>query len=180
MSAPRASDNSKPESLEALLDVFGARYQTVLMRYFERRGAAKALAEDLVQDVFVRLAQRSESEPLENAEAYLMQTASSVWMDHHRRRKRRGEDQHVEYVEAQHAPEYFSPQRVVEGREAVRRLIDVLNALPERTRQTYVLCKIDGLKRKEVAKRFGVSISAIEKHLMKASLRIGQAFGDDE
>ena len=180
MSEPRTSGDRKPESLEALLDVFGARYQIVLVRYFERRGAAKALSEDLVQDVFVRLAQRSEGEPLENAEAYLMQTASSVWMDHHRRRKRRGEDKHVEYVEAQHAPEYFSTQRVVEGREAVRRLIDVLNELPERTRQTYVLCRIDGMKRKEVAKRFGVSVSAIEKHLMKASLRIGQAFGDEE
>ena len=133
-----------------------------------------------MQDVFVRLAQRTQGDRVENAEAYLMQTASSVWLDHHRRRKRRGEDEHVEYVDAQHAPEYFSPQRVVEGREAIRRVIDVLNALPERTRQAYVLCRVDGMKRKDVAKRLGVSTSAIEKHLMKASLRIGQAFGEEE
>ncbi len=180
MSAPLASGPGKPEGLEALLAVFGVRYQGVLMRYFRRRGAAKALAEDMVQDVFVRLAQRAEGEPVENAEAYLMQTASSVWLDHLRRRKRRGEDEHVEYVDAQHAPEYFSPQRVVEGREAIHQLIAVLNALPERTRQAYVLCRIDGMKRKDAAKRLGVSTSAIEKHLMKASLQIGQVFGDEE
>ena len=155
-------------------------YGMALKRYFSRRGAPAELADDLTQEVFVRLAGRAATTKIENAEAYLMQTASSVWKDCLRHRQRRSHHDHIHYEEELHAPEAFSPERVFEGREAVQRLAEALYALPARTRQIYVHCRIDGMKRKEVAKRFGISVSAIEKHLMKATEHIGELFGDEE
>ena len=47
-------------------------------------------------------------------------------------------------------------------------LLDALEELPPRTRQVFVLCRIEGMRQKGVAKRLGVSVSAIEKHMIKA------------
>lgn len=107
-----------------------------------------------------------------------MQTASSVWNDHLRYRQRRNHYDHVEYDEALHASEAFSPARVLEGKQEIERLMEVLRQLPPRTRQAYLLCRVEGMKRKEVAQRMGISVSGIEKHLMKATLHIARLFGD--
>lgn len=162
------------------LDAYARQFRSALTRYFARRGCQHATIEDLVQDVFMRLARRTRGGDIENAEAYLMQTASSVWHDHLRRRQRRSHSEHVDYEEEIHAPVHFSPERVLEGREQIQRLVDALNALPARTRQVYVQCRIDGVKRKVVADRLGISVSAVEKHLMTASVHIGDLFGDEE
>ncbi|WP_084141690.1 sigma factor [Hyphomonas johnsonii] len=68
------------------LDGLNRRYAIILKRSFLRRGCQPSTAEDLTQDVFVRLASRLSDQEILNAEAYLMQTASSVWRDHWRKR----------------------------------------------------------------------------------------------
>lgn len=159
---------------------YARQFQPALSRYFARRGCQKATIEDLVQDVFVRLAKRTSGGEIENAEAYLMQTASSVWNDHLRKRQRRAHTDHVEYEEEIHGAVHFSPERVLEGRETIQRLVDALKALPARTRQVYVHCRIDGMRQKAVAERLGISVSAVQKHLTAASIHIGDLFGDEE
>lgn len=161
------------------LGQYARDYGPALSRYFARRGADPTLVEDLTQTVFTRLAARAVTEEVSNPEAYLMQTASSVWMDHLRRKQRRGEHKHLEFEDSHHSPEGISPERVLMGKEAVRQLVEALNELPERTRHVYLLCRLEGLRRKEVAKRFGITVSAVDKHLMSASKHIGLALGDE-
>jgi RNA polymerase sigma factor (sigma-70 family) len=128
-----------------------------------------------------------------------MQTAASVWNDHLRHRRSRHYKSHHSYDEnytslsqqdnqalhfpvkkSEQLPVGFSPRRVLEGREAVKLIVDLLNTLPERTRLAYVLCRIEGLKRKEVAERLGVSVSAVDKHLMAATELIVDNFEDED
>jgi len=163
-----------PEVLASYAKEFGSS----LIRNFMHKGAQKATAESLAQNVFVRLAQRSSGGEIQNPKGYLMQTASSVWNDHLRKRYRRKHTDHIEYEEHAHAPVDFSAQRVLEGKQALQRIVDVLNELPERTRQIYALCRIEGLKRRDVAKRLGVSESSVYQHLVIATARIGSAFGE--
>lgn len=162
------------------LDDLARRYGSILYRYFARRNVPKDLCDDLVQDVFTRLAARAGSNNIENAEGYLMQTASSVWNDHWRKTKRRGEDQNVEFDEFVHSPEGISVERVIESREAVRMALDALNELPLKTRQIYLLCRLDGAKRKDVAKKLGLTVSSIDKHLMTATKHMGLSLGSSK
>ncbi|QTD57482.1 RNA polymerase sigma factor [Parasphingorhabdus cellanae] len=157
---------------------FARLYDTALTRYFAKRGCQDATVQDLVQEVFIRLAKRSVERVIENPEAYLMQTASSVWNDHLRYRQRRNHNDHIEYDEEMHAGEAFSPARVLEGKQEIERLMEALQQLPPRTRQAYLLCRVEGMKRKTAAERMGISVSGIEKHLMKATLYIARLFGD--
>lgn len=156
------------------------RYAGILQRYFARRGARSDVAEDLVQDVFVRLAGRSATTHIENVEAYLMQTASSVWKDHGRRMRSRSEGAHVEFEDRRHGAEELSPDRVYEGRETVGQVLDALNALSSRARQVFFLRRFEGMSQKEVARRLGISVSLVEKEMMKAIAHIADWFGERE
>ena len=166
---------------------FALPYRPALRNYFRRRGAHPSIMDDLVQEVFVRLVKRAEtaksetpSHSIENAKGYVMQTASSVWNDHMRHHMRRSQNDHISYEEDAHAVEDFAADRVYEGREAIQRLADILEALPMRTCEVFVLVRIDGMKQKDVAQRLKLSVSAVEKHLMRATAHLAKHFGDAE
>ncbi|MEO0410810.1 MAG: sigma-70 family RNA polymerase sigma factor [Pseudomonadota bacterium] len=162
----------------AQIDAYAQEFQPALTAFFMRRCACPDLSNDLVQDVFLRLLRRKQAGEIDHPAAYVMQTASSVWNDHLRAGQVRHAAQHEEYGDGDHSPEGFSPERVYEGREAINRIFDALSRLPERTQDIYILCRFDGYKRHEVAKRLGISVSAVDKHLMTATKRVGQVFGE--
>ena len=53
-----------------------------------------------------------------------------------------------------------------------------LDELPERTRQVFVLCRVEGIRQKNVARRLGVSVSAVEKHMIRAIAHLATSLGD--
>ena len=148
------------------------RYRPVLRRYFERRRLQGLDAEDAVQEVFAKLAQRAGVAEIEKLDAYLFETAANVATDHFRRAVTRRAQAHDLYDDGLHAPHDFSPERVLEGREALSLLLKSLNELPERTRDIFVLARLEHLKHAEIAKRIGISVSAVEKHVLKAALHL--------
>ena len=161
------------------MDEFARLYSIALLRYFRKRGCQKATVDDLVQEVFTRLAGRASGNKIQNPEAYLMQTASSVWKDFLRKRQTHFHVNHVEYEEKIHAVQDLSPEKIYEDKEKINQLISVLNELPTRTRQVFVLCRIEGMKHKLVAKRLEVSVSSVEKHMVKAITHLTQCFGGE-
>lgn len=157
------------EEAGQFVEALARRYRQALNRFFERRAPAlRAETEDLTQEVFERLAKREREEAIGNVEGYLLQTAANVLTDRVRRRASRRSDDHVPYVEETHALADFSAERVLIGREAVERVIKALDDLPERTRAAFVLHRFEELKYAEIAQRLGVSVSAVEKHIIKA------------
>lgn len=180
MGGPRKAE-TKPD-LRSIdreqIEAYAKEFKPALMAFFVRRCASPDLSDDLVQDVFIRLLRRKQSGEIDRPAAYVMQTASSVWNDHLRAGRVRRVAEHDEYDDVSHSPEGFSPERVYEGIEAINQILDVLSRLPERTQDIYILCRFDGYKRGEVAKRLSISVSAVDKHLMAATKKVGQIFGD--
>lgn len=133
-----------------------------------------------MQDVYARLAGRAGRSEIKNPEAYLMQTASSVWTDALRKKQSRSDQFHVQFEDSTHSPEGFSPECVLESKDELKRFLSALEELPARTRQIYLLCRMDGMKRRDVARRLGISESAVDRHLMKAVKMIDKVFGELE
>lgn len=166
---------------QPLLETLSVRYRGALNRFFEN--CAPQLrddAEDLTQEVLIRIARRGEGQPIERINGYVFQTASSVLTDRARRRAVRGGDQHVDYDEDRHAIEDFSPERVLLAREQVAMVRTVLERLPERVRAAFVLHRFDELGYAEIAKRLGVSVSSIEKYISQAMKELTAARMRDE
>ena len=139
-----------------------------LTGYFRRRIRNEAEVEDLVQDVFARIAARDSPEPVENLGGYVIRTAASVLADWGRRRGTRRADLHVAFDSDLHADEEIDPERVLSGKEELHAATVALLSLPERTRTVFVLRRLEGYRHRDIAEHLGISVSAVEKHMVKA------------
>jgi RNA polymerase sigma-70 factor (ECF subfamily) len=154
------------------------RFRTPLLAYFVRRVADRAEAEDLTQEVFARLS-RQNSQP-EAVQAYLFVTAANLLKDRARLRATHHTDAHHSLDAAAAAAqsprnlvEDRDPERVLAGKDTLRELVTGLQALSERTRDIFILARVEHMHQGDIAKLFGISVSAVEKHIMKALNHLG-------
>ncbi len=139
-----------------------------LARYFRKRLTDASEVDDLVQEVFARVAARDSQRPIGHLGGFVFGVAAHVLADRARRRFVRKADAHVEFDPGRHADEDFDPHRVLAGRQELRGAIEALLALPLRTRRIFVLHRLEGRTSREVAQQLGISISAVEKHMVRA------------
>ena len=152
--------------------LLGRRFESIrgpLRRYFLRNGSDTVEADDLVQDVFARIVNRGNAEQLERFDGYVFETAANVLKDRSRRRAARAADRHVPFEPTDHAGLDASPEEGLVGREALLTATAALMELPERTRTVFVLRRLEGLPYAEIASRLGLSLSAVEKHMLRAA-----------
>ncbi len=162
-------------ALRNRLDDVARRYYAPLLSFFRKRTRNPAEVEDLVQQVFLRLAKHPDIGDIANPDAYIFQTASNTLKDHLRRDLVRGRfDSPEESVDDEQRSE-FCPERVLIGREDVRSMVAALRALPERTRDVFVMRCFEGLKHAEIAQLMGVSVRAVEKHAARALAHVSKA-----
>lgn len=169
-------DNPKREaSLAGSADVAGwmARYGPALRRHFHKRGAGQD-TDDLIQDVFVRLQQGAASAEIENVERYLFRTANNVLANHfrHDRVRERAFEDRYEGVEW---PDELSPERVMMGRQTLAQLIAGLRTLPPRAREAFVFHRFEEMTYPAIAKEMGISVSGVEKLIIRALEHLGAA-----
>ncbi len=139
-----------------------------LLAYFRRRVHDATECEDLVQEVFLRLTIRGTPDHLDGANGYIFQTAASVLADRHRRRLVRHADDHVVMDTDMHGGSDFDPHRIAAGRQALFAAAAALLTMPERTRTIFLLKRLDGLRYQDIAVQIGISVSAVEKHVVRA------------
>lgn len=161
---------------EGEIAALAARYRQPLIRWFARRGVPADSLEDMAHEVFARLA-HGRLRSVETPEAYLFTTASSVMIDRSRRDRVRCRDQHDPIDGIDIRSDAPSPARIFEGKEALTRLSAILDELPERTREIFLLSRLDRLSNTQLAARYGITVSSIEKHMTKALAHLRNRFG---
>jgi RNA polymerase sigma factor (sigma-70 family) len=142
-------------------------YVPGLRRYFSKRVPAREI-DDLVQEVFVRIQAHREGPPIQHLDRYLFTVAASVLTDHARRRAVRHETAHETLKETHSLIEELTPERVLLDREALERVVAAIESLPARTQEVFVLHRFEEMTGTSIADQLGMSLSAVEKHIMKA------------
>ncbi|MCJ2185114.1 sigma-70 family RNA polymerase sigma factor [Novosphingobium sp. 1949] len=141
-----------------------------LRGWFARRLSSEADIDDAVQDVWLRTHEHLESGTVENERAYVFTAARSVLTDRARRASVRHEQAHESLEEIHHPVEWITPERVILGEEAIAMVMHRLENMPEKTRDIFILHRFENMTYREIANAMGLSISAVEKHIMKALL----------
>jgi len=167
------------EPLDKGVQALAQRFREPLVRYFLRRGLAMEAAEDCAQETFARICNGGGAH-IDKPEAYLFAIAANVLMDRGRKAGVRRESHHVTLENFTGASEEPTPARVFEGREALMRLSAILDELAPRTREMFLLNRLDGLSYTQLAARFGVTVSAVEKQMMKAIAHLHKRFPRNE
>jgi RNA polymerase sigma-70 factor (ECF subfamily) len=98
---------------------------------------------------------------------FLYTVSRNIVIDHLRKSSR------IEYTEdiqhyASHLPGYNNTEYYLSEKESNRQVQELLELLPERRRQVFLLIKIEGLSYKEVAHVLQISVSTVEKHMHEA------------
>ena len=145
---------------------FSRRWRPALMSFFLRRVRHHQEAEDLTQEVFARLIGKASPESL--GDAYVFQVAANLLRDGVRRWKVREEYRLLSSGLEDPAPESLDPARIVTGREALSSIAAALERLPERTRAIFILYRLEAVGMDVIANSYGISKSAVKKHVMRA------------
>ncbi|MEI9927532.1 MAG: sigma factor-like helix-turn-helix DNA-binding protein [Sphingomonas sp.] len=72
-----------------------------------------------------------------------------------------------------------TPERVLQGRDEVTEVVRALGELKERTRDIYLLFRLEQMKHREIAVLYGISQSTVEKEIMRATLHLAMRFRRD-
>lgn len=150
------------------LVMLGRRYRPALMAFFVRRIRNPAEAEDLTQEVLVRLMEMS-GDAVANPDAYIFRIAANLVRDRHRRLQVRDAWRADVTHRDEGAADYIDPLRLLEGREAVGRVSTALAEMSQRSREILLLFRLERMRKREIADSYGISVSAVDKHLVKAT-----------
>ncbi len=163
----------------AFLTDLDCRYRRPLISYFDKRIREAYDVEDLVQEVFTRLARRAAFDRIDYLEGYVFQTAANVMRDRLRRRLARHAAEHDSVEDSVLPADDLSPDRVLQGRQLLARAIEALQELPARMRQVFVLRCYEGMKQEEIATHLGLSVSGVRFHLKEAKARLIRVLEQD-
>ncbi len=155
-----------------------------LVRFLSARMGSAAAAEDLVQDLYVRLATLELSEPVENPSAFLYRVAINLMLDRGRGdrrtdlREQAWQDGRGRTVAGVTAADEPSPEDTAGARQRLRRLVQAVEGLPPKTRRAFELHKFQGLSQAETAQRLGVTRKTVENQLSAALKHLITKLGD--
>ncbi|KAA1246917.1 RNA polymerase sigma factor [Aquimarina sp. RZ0] len=132
------------------------------------------IAEDIIQDAFVKLWLNCKKVFFNRAKSFLFTVANNSLLNHIAHQK-----VVLNYEQKPHSDiNNQDPQFVMEENEFMKQLKSAIDALPEKQRETFLLSRIDKKSYKEISEMTGVSIKAIEKRIHYALLSLRESLGD--
>ena len=151
-----------------------------LVRFFTLRLKSAAAAEDLVQDIYLRVAAVEAGVDVLNPAGYLYRLGTNLMLDRIRGERRSAardhdwRDSHRTLVGAEEVSEDPPADNAVAARQRLDAIVAILRDLPEQTQRVFRMHKFDGLSHTEVAQALGISRSAVEKHCMAVLKRLAE------
>ncbi|MEX0297605.1 MAG: RNA polymerase sigma factor [Kordiimonas sp.] len=146
-----------------------------LLRFVLARVKDQNEAEEIVQEAFVRFQKKYDPTTVDSPAALLARIAANLVIDRVRERDARAarEDAWGKlYTEGADgdasASKSVDPARALSARQQVELAMSVLEGLPQKTRQVFLLHRVEGLSHSEISSRIGMPKSTIEKHMIRA------------
>lgn len=175
VSSPRSpscpsGDGSRPRSAlsgEELATLFRTQRSRLCRSVRHRVGDVEEAA-DLVQDAFVRLAQAHPAGALRAPQAYLQRIVGNLLRD----RAKRARHRIVvvdEAVSAAREPAAGPEQEWnLEVNDLRASYVAALAELSPRTREVFLLHRVEELRYRDIAERLGISVPTVEYHIARA------------
>ena len=137
-------------------------YEQPLLRYAYGIVRDAALAQDVVQEAFIRLVKqlRDRGVELDNVKAWLYRVTHNLALDHQRGHARRQRLQ-SEFSDVAEQANLRTPHQTVAGRDAEAAAWQLMDELPEREQQIIRLKVVEHKSYKEIAEIMGLTTSNV-------------------
>jgi RNA polymerase sigma factor (sigma-70 family) len=153
-----------PDTVETLF----RRYHGKLMRFLSGRVRNDEDAADLAQETYGRLLRLQGERSGEDLRRMLFRIAKNLLNNHWRWQRVRRLDTQLSVDEIDIDSGEPGPERQLAGEQRLKQLRSVILAMPEKRRVVLVLSRFEGLSNPEIARRCGISVKTVEKHIAAA------------
>ena len=138
-------------------------------------------AEDILQEVFLRLLRVPNHETIRTPEAYIFTVAHHVAQQHTLRSTRGGTSAELgEVLSDLRAVTETDPALELIAQECIETLDRALLQLSPKAQATFLLHRRDGLSMDEISERLGISRAMAKKYLVKALVHLRKNLKDSE
>lgn len=172
-----SADLGQTRAGESPLGAWSKRYRRALLAFFRRRLPAGEHQEDLVQEVFLRLARRQDLHEIRDADRYVFQSAANVLTDWRRYQTTHAAQAHGA-IDNELPDVGGSPERVLIGRETLSRLIAAVATMPSRTQTIFALYHFREHTHAEIARALGIAVRTVEDHIARANRTLKDVVDD--
>jgi RNA polymerase sigma-70 factor (ECF subfamily) len=174
-----AVDESKRVS--ETVETLARRHHAELLRVLSAKLRNGQDAADLAQEAYARLMRYEGQCSGDELRRTLFRIAHNLLTDHWRWRRLRVAGSHIpidDLLELESGQP--SHDRQLAGEQQLARLEQVVLAMPDKRRTVFVLSRIRGLTNVEIARRCGISLKTVEKHIALALAECRAQVVDDD
>lgn len=133
------------------------------------------LAEEIVNDVFIRLWETADTINIESSlRSYIYRAVINRSLNELDKNKRDQQRQ----KELSHRPEDTFELRGMEENELKLSLYKAIDELPEQCRKVFRMSRFEELKQQEIADRLGISIKTVKNHITHALKQLNKVLAD--
>jgi len=133
-------------------------------------------ADDLTQDTFTRILGRADLGALHEPRAFLTTVAKGVLVNWYQRQAL--ERAYLEALAALPEPTAISPEQRMLILETLHEIDAMLDALPPKVRQAFLMAQLDGMGYADIAVHLGLSLITIKRYMKQAFLQCLLAMED--
>lgn len=168
------------KSREQLLEKLFSEHGPALRAFLAGRTRNEAEAEDLLQEVFVRLARLENlTERLVgekgNVRSFVFSTANNLAMDLERRKAVRRNYQTGERGRAHDMVFEITPEVAVVAHQELDVVKQAILDLPPNWRKAFTLSRFRHMSYKQIASEMGLSVKVIEKYINRSLIQLRNA-----
>ncbi len=157
--------------LESAFKTLFENYYPELVRFAIKHVRSPEEAEGIVQEVFLYLWDHREDIKLKSSLKAYLYAATRYRAIYFFRKKSRLPD-FTEVNEVVGTSEGDDAQLLLEYLEVETRIMDVIEVLPTKCKEIYLLSREEGLTHKAIAKKLGISVKTVENQIRIALKRI--------
>ncbi|MEJ2408751.1 MAG: sigma-70 family RNA polymerase sigma factor [Novosphingobium sp.] len=137
-----------------------------LMRFILRNWRNADETPDIRPDVYARVLESASRGLPTNVGGYVFTTAKNVMINRARRTSVVSIELVSEIESVMPGADWLTPERHLDGRQTLRRVIEAIDNLTPRCREVIRLRKVEGFTTRETAERLGVGIDAVQQQTM--------------
>jgi RNA polymerase sigma factor (sigma-70 family) len=170
---PNADELAQPEpeadkSRAAVIERLFREHNEALIRFLRGRVGSHNEALEIAQEAYVRLLSLDQPGAVSYLRAFLFKTAANIAIDRGRRNRH-----HEEVTERQlfgELAENRTPERQLAAEQTLRLLGSLIEGMPAKCRESFVMNQIHGLDAATIATRLGITDSMVRKYVVRALL----------
>jgi len=162
-------------TVSRLEEIYRAERPSLLRRLARR--ASIDQAEDIIQQVFLRLAGRAETVvAIDHPSRYLGEAVRNLQRDEARAAARHNRHHHVPLDDVDIVG--IDPISHLEARDRLARIEQGLDRLKPLTRNVFLARRLDGYSYAEIAEQTGLSVRGVEKQMSRAIKQLARHLHD--